>query len=122
MAAHLFDTSALVKYYHTEIGSQRVIDLVDDPKNVLFISRLTIIEIHSVFAKRVRNGELTPVQFDQVRRLFFSDLRRRKFHIVRLTLLHERQAMRLLAAHGLKYGLRTLDALQLSVALDLRER
>jgi hypothetical protein len=34
----MVDTSALVKYYHPEIGSPRVIALADDPSNVLFIS------------------------------------------------------------------------------------
>jgi hypothetical protein len=40
VAQYMVDTSALVKYYHPEIGSPRVIALADDPSNVLFISRI----------------------------------------------------------------------------------
>jgi predicted nucleic acid-binding protein len=58
MAEYLLDTSALVKYYHPEVGSSRVIALVDDPGNVSYLSRLTLIEIHSVFARLVREGHL----------------------------------------------------------------
>jgi hypothetical protein len=35
----MVDTSALVKYYHPEIGSSQVIAIVEAPGNVLFISR-----------------------------------------------------------------------------------
>ena len=39
-----FDTSALIKYYHDELGRQNVVDLVDNPNNRIFISRLGLIE------------------------------------------------------------------------------
>ncbi len=48
---HFFDTSALAKYYHREIGTDRVEQLLDQPASPVFISRLTAIEIQSVFAR-----------------------------------------------------------------------
>ena len=54
MANCLFDTSALVKYYHEESGAQRVGDLVNHPINQIFISRLGLIEWHSAFSRLVR--------------------------------------------------------------------
>ncbi len=119
--AHLFlDTSALVKYYHLEIGSPTVIALVDDPAHRCFISHIRLVEIHAAFARRVRAGEITAAPFRQWQGRFFADLRARTFRIVRFTFVHEREAIRLLARWGLRHPLRTLDALQLAVAVWLR--
>ena len=66
MAQYMVDTSALVKYYHPEIGSPRVIALADDPRNVLFISRIGLVEIHSALARKVRTGELQDRLFNRL--------------------------------------------------------
>jgi predicted nucleic acid-binding protein len=116
------DTSALVKYYHTELGSSRVITLVDDPSIVVWISRLSLIEMHSVMARKVREGYLPIIHFHRWRRRFFADVRSRKFRVVRAMPSQEREAMRLLTHYGTAIPLRTLDALQLAVALWLRDR
>lgn len=120
MAHHLLDTSALVKYYHVEVGSPKVIALVDDPGHVSFIARISLVEMHSAFARRARAGEITTAHFQRWQRRFFADLRTRKFRVVRFTPAHEREAIRLLAKHGLIHPLRTLDALQLAVAVWLK--
>lgn len=72
MAYYLLDTSALVKYYHLEIGSPTVIALVDDPTHFCFISHISLAEMHSAFARRVRAGEITAAQFRQWQRRFFG--------------------------------------------------
>lgn len=82
MAHYLLDTSALVKYYHVEIGSPKVIALVDDHSHVSFISRISLVEMHSAFARRVRAGEITAAHFQRWRKRFFADLRVRKFRVV----------------------------------------
>lgn len=122
MPYYLLDTSALVKYYHPEKGSAKVIALADDPSNILFISRISLVEIHSSFAKKVRVGEITVKIFQRLRKRFFADLRARRFRIVRLTPLHERQAISLIVKYGVKGPVRTLDALQLAVAVWLRDQ
>ncbi len=122
MAQYMVDTSALVKYYHLEIGSSRVIALADDLSNVLFISRIGLVEIHSALARKVRMGDLQIPAFQQALRRFYADLRGRKFRLVRPVAAHERQAIRLLVRKGSVFPLRTLDALQLSVALSLKSQ
>ena len=57
---YFFDTSALLKRYHPEIGSN-VVDAVFDLTDMIrVISDLSIIEFYSAFARRVRTGEVTP--------------------------------------------------------------
>jgi uncharacterized protein len=111
VALYFVDTSALVKYYHPEVGSPRVIMISDDPGNLLFISRVGLVEIHSALARKVRTGELPGAAFQQALRRFYADLRGRKFRLIRSSPMHERQAIRLLVQKGLSLPLRTLDAL-----------
>ncbi len=118
----MVDTSALVKYYHPEVGSPRVIAIADDPGHILFISRISLVEIHSALARKVRMGELQEPAFQQSLRRFYADLRGRKFRLIRPSSMQERQAIRLLVRKGLTFPLRTLDALQLSVALWLKDQ
>lgn len=44
MANYFLDTSAFVKRYHPEIGSDRVLALFDGPENHIYVSRLTLPE------------------------------------------------------------------------------
>jgi len=58
MPLHFFDTSAISKHYHAETGTAKVDALLDLPNASQIISRLSVVELHSVFAKKVRIGEL----------------------------------------------------------------
>jgi hypothetical protein len=49
-----FDSSALAKLYQPEAGSDRMEAILQQPPRRLIISRLTAVEMHSVFARRVR--------------------------------------------------------------------
>ncbi len=51
-----FDTSALVKLYHKEDGSDYLADFLNQNKDdlVITISDISKIEFHSAFLKRVR--------------------------------------------------------------------
>ena len=57
MVRYFFDTSALVKHYHAEAGTETVDRLIDEPGAELLIARLTLVETISVFAIKVRAGE-----------------------------------------------------------------
>jgi len=46
-AFFLFDTSALVKRYHIEPGSDKVDEIFESPDNVLIISELALVEVAS---------------------------------------------------------------------------
>jgi predicted nucleic acid-binding protein len=87
MSNYFLDSSALVKYYHTETGSAEVNRLIHELNAHHYISRLITVEVTSAFAVKTRTGELDERDF--------APLLRR---------------------------LRTLDALHLAVALDLRRR
>ncbi len=89
MPADFLDTSALAKHYHPEVGSAEIDRLWDDAAQGLFVSRLSVLEIVSVFAGKVRAGAISVADFETLRRRFTADLTKRK----RLS------ATRLLVAH-----------------------
>jgi len=122
MSDHFLDTSALVKHYHAEVGTPKVDLLWNTPSARLFVSRLGVVETVSTFAKKVRTGSISATDFHLVRRRFFADLRRRRPAILRVLVRHYQDADRLLQQHGLVHGLRTLDSLQLAVALELSRK
>lgn len=123
MTADFLDTSALAKHYHPEVGSAEVDRLWADPTRGLFVSRLSAVEMVSVFAGKVRAGAITLQDFDALRRRFAADLTKTKRLLgVRLLVAQYKEAERLLRTHGPVRRLRTLDALQLAVAIDLHRK
>lgn len=122
MPGSFLDTSALAKHYHVEIGSAEVDRQWADSGRDLFVSRVGVVEAISVFAGKVRTGELSAPAFAVLRKRFLSDLGGRRPKLVRLLVRHFMEADRLIGQHGLTHRIRTLDALQLAVALDLRRQ
>jgi len=118
----MFDTSGLAKYYQPEIGSSKVRHIIDNSSNRIFISDLSIVELVSTLAKKVRIGEITASTFHIARHRFFADVVAGKFNIVELKHQHGQSAIKLLVKHATKRGLRTLDSLQLTIALELRSQ
>jgi predicted nucleic acid-binding protein len=117
-----FDTSALGKNYHVEVGTEEVERLLALPDARNFISRLSVVEMQSVFARKVRTSAITDADFQLVRRRFLTDVTQRQLRVVRMTGSHYQQAEGLIRQHSRERSLRTLDALQLAVALDVRQR
>ena len=78
-------------------------------------------ELHSVFAKKVRIGEIDQASFQRLTRRFRGDVAAKRLRVIRLTAAHFQSAERLIRRIGLTKNLRTLDALQLAVALNLNE-
>jgi predicted nucleic acid-binding protein len=119
MPSDFLDTSALAKHYHPEVGSAEIDQLWNDPTHGLFVSRLPALEIVSVFAGKVRAGAISVADFEALRRRFSADLTKTKrLPGTRLLVAHYQEAERLLRQHGPARRLRTLDALQLAVAVD----
>ncbi len=121
MASYFLDSSALVKYYHTEVGSAAVMQLVQEPNARHFISRLITVEMVSAFAIKTRTGELNESDFVPLLRRFLRDVARRQFRVLRVTNAHYEAAVELIETY-FQRRLRTLDALHLAVASDLRRR
>jgi predicted nucleic acid-binding protein len=57
MANSFLDTSALVKYYHSEEGTVEVTRLVQERDSRHYISRLGVVEAQHGFAIKLRTGE-----------------------------------------------------------------
>lgn len=121
MADYFFDTSALGKHYQEEPGKAVVDGLLATSGSRHFISRLTAVEIHSALAKKVRVGQLTASEFQQLTRRFRADVKAKRFEIVRVLVSHFRIAEQLVRRLSLSSNLRTLDALQLAVVLGLNK-
>jgi len=107
-----FDTSALIKYFHTEDGSNDVISLVDDIGNSIFISEVTKVEFTNSFYRKLRMGETNISALQSVFSIFNEKLK--GWSVDLLGSMHVSEANRLIEHYGKSYSLRTLDALQLA--------
>ena len=120
MPHYFFDTSALVKHYHTEPGSLKVDQILGEAGSDYSVARLTLAEGLSVFAKKARMGEISDADFDRLRLRFYADVRDRKVTPVRILNVHFESAGDLIAKHGKTRQIHTLDAIQLAVALSIQ--
>ncbi len=121
MSRYFLDTSALVKHYHAEAGTDAVDRIIGEAGAELLIARLTLVETISVFAIKVRTAEFDAVEFARLRALFPTHVARRRYRVFRLLNIHYDRARELIGAHGFRRQIRTLDTLQLSVALLLHQ-
>jgi len=108
---YYFDTSALVKLYHPEAGSERVRALYDSARKQLVISNLSIPETFSTFHRKRREVLISKKGTSVILRRFFSDITTR-FTVTPLDQEHILLSLKLIE----RQGLRTLDALHLASA------
>lgn len=121
MAKYYLDTSAVIKHYHVEIGTPVVDRILSESDGVFYLARLGGVEFYSAFARQVRMGIITETDFRQACRKFLTDLAAPQYRVVRLLSRHLRIAEGLIHQYSLTHSLRTLDAVHLAVALDLRQ-
>jgi len=119
---YFVNTSALAKVYHQEGGADFMRRIISDPASRSFVSHLTIVEMESVLSIKARTGEIDERQVETARRCLRADLSQQRF-LVALPIQprHFHAARVLLVKYGPTEGLRTLDALQVAIALDLKE-
>jgi predicted nucleic acid-binding protein len=117
MAARFFDTSAFAKRYHPEVGTAKIDAFLNEASSLHFISILGVVELHSVLARLVRDGQLTPDDFHLTRKRFLADIASGLWIVVPVTTAHFHRAQQLLEQLGVGRRLRTLDAIQLAVSL-----
>lgn len=122
MPQYFVDTSALVKRYRTEPGTNAVDRLFADAGATFVISRLGIVETVSALALKVRAGELSLDDYTVCRKKFLGEVGHGNFSIARLLVAHYRYAERLVDRHAPSHRFRTLDALQLSTACELHRQ
>jgi uncharacterized protein len=121
MPRAFIDSSALIKYYHNEIGSPKVQDLLAEARSEHFISRFTLVELLSGLAKKVRMGLISAQDLGQIHRRFRADINMRLLRPIRMLNSHFESAGQLILKHGISRRLRALDAIQLAVALHLHQ-
>ena len=119
---YFFDSSALIKLYHPELGSQRIAVIFGEPDRRIIISRLAGVEFHSALALKTRTGHLAGGDAAALRIRFLDDVANGALALVAVNDFHYPAAERLIIKYGDRPGLRTLDALQLAVTLDVQHR
>lgn len=122
MKGFFFDTSALVKRYHTESGTQAVDAIFSEPGARFCVSRLALVECVSALCLKVRSGHLSLSHLPPARKALWGDVNRGTLSVSRTLIRHLDAAETLLLKHGPVYRLRAFDAIHLGVALDLHRR
>lgn len=81
MGNYFWDTSALVKRYHLEAGTDEVNALLQREDVRVYISDLSIIEIHSALARKVRKGSLAEEGYWKACGFFLDEVRKGIFAV-----------------------------------------
>ncbi len=112
------DTSSLVKLYHEE-NDTIIIENIFNSFDIeaVFLSKLTKIEFLSTIWKKVRIKQMSATEAKDITKVFELDLL--KYNFVPTNNLIVEQSINLIAKYGIN-GLRTLDSLQLSTAVFLK--
>ena len=112
MTTFYLDTSALIKRYVAEIGSEWMRALMSPNQGHFFLtSRITLVEFHSAIARRRREKRNQTAAYDVVLRAF-SQHGAKEYEFVELTSSVIDHAKRLLD----EYPLRAYDSIQLASA------
>ena len=119
MAVHFFDTSALAKHYRAEVGTDKVDALMAQVASQSIISALAVVELHSAFALLTRMGQITAAEFSLSTGRFVADIAAGTRQVSVMSLAHSQSAQQLVIKHGTTRDMRTLDAIQLAVALSV---
>lgn len=113
MNSYYLDTSALVKHYVDEIGSDWIHSLIKaTPRPLLIVSHIVSVEVFSALTRRLREGSLTIADYERTKIAFRRDYLSR-YQIVIATVSVVDTACDLLERHAL----RAYDATHLAVAL-----
>jgi predicted nucleic acid-binding protein len=108
------DTSALIKRYVWESGSEKVRPLFRE--NVIGTSKIAYPEVYAAFTRRMREGHLVQMRYRQVCQLF-----EREWSAYLIIEVHD-EVLRLSRDLIKKYPLRGFDALHLASAKSLGQQ
>lgn len=118
-----FDTSALVKHYNKEKGTEEIDAIFGDTSADIWVSQLSTVEIASALSKKVREGAINNESKRIAIAAFLREHRKKRFQVIYIDKEIIRGATEILVKRGSQIPLRTLDAIQLECALRLsRER
>ena len=118
MAEFYLDSSALVKMYVQEAGSQWIEENISNPNTAIrWIARIGIVEAAAAIARRQRMGDITLDKRDLLYKTLFFDSRNR------LSLLSESSEIISYAAELTQlHPLQGYDAVHLAAAIKLHQQ
>ncbi len=116
MTLYFCDTSAIIKLYHNEAGTDQMENIFNDIQSDMIISELTTVEFYSALTKKVRTGEITNEAKNEAARNFRKDCQER-FVVIPLDSGTMKDARTIINQHGTQFSIRTLDAIQLAVCM-----
>ena len=114
-----FDTSALVKRYHREVGTEVVDAAFAEKDGIRMISDMGVIEFYSAFAKKVHTSEITEEDFRETIKEIAEDIQSGATPLAFLGDSDKREAAALIESMAYQKNLRTLEAIQLAVVKRL---
>jgi predicted nucleic acid-binding protein len=114
---YFFDTSALVKVYHREEGSDFCLKIYSSQSPII-ISELARVELLSALYRKHREKQLNAKALQAVLKIFKLDYNDR-YEVLQLASLIYDDAC---TQHSSVHGLRTLDSLQLATFLNYCEQ
>lgn len=120
MPSYLADTSALAKLYHREPGAEYMVQLIGRSDSRLYVSSLALLEFESVLAIKLRTKQIQVWEAEQSRRQLAADITARFVRpAATVTARHLMDATHLLRRFGVVSGLRAMDAIHATQALEL---
>ncbi len=111
MPSYFFDSSAIVKRYVTEIGTDWVREiLAPKPGKRIYIARITVVEVIAAIFRRMKTGSLTTEDALKAKAQFEQDLP--EFRIVEVGAQTLQAAIHVIVKHQL----RAYDSIQFGAA------
>lgn len=111
------DTSSLVKTYHRESDSDKIIKTLSEYEGIL-LSEITKIEFISAIWKKVNRGEASETEAQAGIHFFETDHNKYNWVIIDRVIINS--ANNLINKYW-KMGLRTLDSIQLACAISVKD-
>ena len=112
------DTSSLIKLYFFEDGTIALENFIANNRiDFIYLSKISLLEFESTLWKKVRTKELLEGEVKTALEAFEID--KNKFVFIPITNSILKNAQHLLSKYGF-YGLRTLDSIQLSCCLEIK--
>jgi len=111
---YFFDSSAIIKRYHRETGTEKVDEIVDGIGEI-YISSLALIETIATLRRKVKERKLTHNRFSKLKSAFLYDVEKR------YALIPIEDSLVVDALYlAEKYAMKSLDSLQLASALKIK--
>ena len=113
------DSSSVVKVYHREPETEKVLNILAKDINEIYISEIAKVEFISAIWKKIRQGEFIEEEGKEIIKNFEDDYF--KYQWVKVNIETLNSAKELIKKYGTD-GLRTLDAIQLACAVYVKEK